>query len=253
MTVAVTGLCVAAAWVPVSVVFGVIAVLSGQLSVGWSNDAHDAAHDSSQRRTAKPVVQGRVTADQLWWSAAVAAALAVPLSFAAAGWLGGAFHLLGVAAAWTYNLRLSRSPWSWLPYLVAFAAMAPYVTLGAPTPQWPAPWLVAVLALVGVAAHLANALRDAPIDVEVHSGGVVSSIGPAASRWAAVVLLVIAALILVTVTWPQWFLIALVVGIMTVVVVIALRARDPVFFRALMIGCLAELVVIMASGVPFTA
>ena len=35
-----------------------VCVLAGQLSIGWSNDARDAADDSAAGRSAKPIVRG---------------------------------------------------------------------------------------------------------------------------------------------------------------------------------------------------
>ncbi len=252
MTVAVTGLCVAAGWTSTSLAVGVIAVFTGQLSVGWSNDAHDAHIDRAQGRRSKPVVQGIVSPETLWRAAVGAVVVCVPTSLLAAGW-GGTFQLLGVAAAWGYNVRWSRTTWSWLPYLVAFAAIPAYVTLGSPAATWPAGWLVVVLASVGVAAHLANALRDRDIDARTSSGGVVTSLGPTPARWLAVVLLGLASLILMSVTWPQWWAVTVAGGAAAVVVALALVVGDGVFFRALMIGCLVDLVVIMAADVPLTA
>src|SRR6476619_7249416 len=39
----------------------VAAVFAGQLSIGWSNDAIDAARDRATHRSAKPVAQGAVS------------------------------------------------------------------------------------------------------------------------------------------------------------------------------------------------
>jgi 4-hydroxybenzoate polyprenyltransferase len=37
------------------------AMLAGQLSVGWSNDALDSERDAAARRTDKPVAAGRIS------------------------------------------------------------------------------------------------------------------------------------------------------------------------------------------------
>ncbi|TKA04722.1 hypothetical protein FCI23_35190 [Actinacidiphila oryziradicis] len=88
------------------------AVLTGQLSAGWSNDALDALRDNVAGRRGKPVVAGTVRTAEVWAAAFAALALCVPLSLACGPW-AGAVHLAGVAAAWGYNLRLKATAWSW--------------------------------------------------------------------------------------------------------------------------------------------
>ncbi len=90
------------------------AVLTGQLSVGWSNDAVDAGRDRALGRGGKPAVSGLVSARALWIAAVVALVACVPLSLASGAAAGG-FHLLGVAAAWSYNLGLKATVLSWVP------------------------------------------------------------------------------------------------------------------------------------------
>src|SRR5580700_6316595 len=58
------------------------AMLAGQLSVGWSNDACDAAPDKAAGRTDKPVARGEVTVRALWIAAAVSVLAALAMSAA---------------------------------------------------------------------------------------------------------------------------------------------------------------------------
>lgn len=60
------------------------AVLAGQLSIGWCNDAVDAGRDVAAGRTGKPVADGTVSVRAVWTAAAAALALCVPLSLASA-------------------------------------------------------------------------------------------------------------------------------------------------------------------------
>src|SRR3954469_18999225 len=85
------------------------ALLSGQLSIGWSNDWIDADRDRRSGRPDKPVVRGELAPQTLRAAALSAAAACVPLSLAM-GAEAGILHLLAVAAAWAYNLRL-KSTW----------------------------------------------------------------------------------------------------------------------------------------------
>lgn len=143
----------------VTVLLVTSAVLAGQLSVGWSNDWVDAPRDLAVGRTGKPVVSGQVDVGQLRTAALVAAAVAVVLSLAT-GWLPGAVHVVAVAMAWAYNLRLKSTLLSWLPYAVSFGLLAVFVVLALPDRPLVAGWAVVAAALLGVGAHLANVLPD---------------------------------------------------------------------------------------------
>ncbi|WSS23607.1 UbiA family prenyltransferase [Streptomyces sp. NBC_01190] len=140
------------------------AVLTGQLSVGWCNDAFDARRDIAADRRGKPVVDGRIGARAVWVAAFAALALCVPLSLAC-GWWAGAVHLAGVAAAWAYDLRLKATAWSCAPYAIGFAALPAFVALGLPGHPRPAWWIVTAGALLGVGSHLGDALPDIRADL----------------------------------------------------------------------------------------
>ena len=80
------------------------AVLTGQLSIGWSNDLVDARRDRAVGRTDKPLAAGAVTERVVRAACAAALAACVVLSLAC-GWASGLVHLLlGVASGWAYNL-----------------------------------------------------------------------------------------------------------------------------------------------------
>jgi 4-hydroxybenzoate polyprenyltransferase len=153
------------------------AVLTGQLSVGWCNDAFDARRDIAAGRHGKPVVDGTVGVTEVWVAAYAALVLCVPLSFASGLW-AGAVHLAGVAAAWAYDLRLKATAWSWAPYAVGFAALPAFVALGLPGHPWPAWWVVTAGALVGVGAHLGDVLPDIRGDLATGVRGWPHRLGP---------------------------------------------------------------------------
>ncbi|GAA2300470.1 UbiA family prenyltransferase [Nonomuraea roseoviolacea subsp. roseoviolacea] len=160
------------------------AVLTGQLSVGWCNDAVDAGKDAAAGRAGKPIVDGTVGAAVVRSAAFVALALCVPLSLAS-GLLAGSAHLVGVAAAWVYDLGVKATVLSWAPYVVGFGSLPAFVTLGLPGHPWPAWWAVTAAALLGCGAHLANVLPDIPHDLAVGVRGWPQRLGAERTRLLA--------------------------------------------------------------------
>lgn len=170
-----------AAWVA-------LAVLAGQLSVGWSNDYLDRDRDRASGRLDKPIVAGAVAASTVRVAAGVALVACVPLSLCS-GWRAALVHVAAVGLAWSYNLVLKRGPWSIVPYAVAFGLLPAFVTLGLPGHPWPPAWAVAAAALLGSGAHLVNALPDLDDDCAVGIHGLPHRLGHDPSLVAAAVLL----------------------------------------------------------------
>lgn len=233
----------------------VVAVISGQLSVGWSNDAIDAPIDIAAGRTEKPIVAGVLSVRSLWVAAVAALFTTVVASFMAAGLPGGAIQVVAVASAWLYNLRLSRTTWSWLPYAISFTCVVPFIAFGLNPPKAPAFWAMAVFACTGVAAHLANALADLVTDRKRGLGGLVARIGDVNSRRLAMLLLVISSVILMAKISQVSTIATYAIPIATaVVMILALRpTRRSVFFLAVQGLALVEVLMILVTGVPITS
>lgn len=185
-TLAVTAfatLCALALGGPAATTLAVVAAtLAGQLCVGWTNDAWDAARDRAARRTDKPIVRGWVSARTVAVAALVAGLAAVPLSFRL-GRLPGALHLVAVAAALAYNLRLKSTPLSPLPYAVSFGLLPVVVTL-AVDGGWPPAGTVLGAAVLGAAAHFGNTVGDTEADRLTGVRGLPQRIGPRRSLLA---------------------------------------------------------------------
>ncbi|WP_229802959.1 UbiA family prenyltransferase [Planobispora rosea] len=181
VTVLTTALAVASGRDAAGCVLVAAAVLTGQLSVGWCNDAVDAGRDRTAERTDKPIVGGAVSARTVWTAAVVALVLCVPLSFAS-GTAAGTVHLVGVAAAWAYDLGLKATALSWAPYAVGFGSLPAFVALGLPGQPWPAWWAVLAGALLGCGAHLANVLPDISDDLATGVRGWPQRLGPGRVR-----------------------------------------------------------------------
>ncbi|MEU1628915.1 UbiA family prenyltransferase [Streptomyces sp. NPDC020096] len=173
-----------------------LAVLSGQLSVGWCNDRVDLRRDIAAGRTDKPLVTGDVHPVAVSVAAGVALAVCVPLSLGY-GLLAGATHLVGVAAAWSYNLGVKGTVASWLPYAIGFGLLPAAVTLGLPGRPWPAAWVVLAGALLGVGAHAANVLPDIEADTTAGVRGLPQRLGRGRTKVLACCALFSASMVLV--------------------------------------------------------
>jgi heme o synthase len=162
------------------------AILTGQLSIGWSNDWIDAARDARTGRRDKPVPAGQLTVRAVRAAALTAAALCVPLSLLS-GWRAALVHLGAVACGWAYNLGLKSTAVSPLPYAIAFGAAPAFVVLG--LPGTPPLWLVAAGSLLGTGAHFANVIPDLADDEATGIRGLPHRIGATGSTIAAGILL----------------------------------------------------------------
>ena len=168
------------------------AVGTGQLTIGWSNDLIDAARDRETGRQDKPVAKGLVSAKLVGRATAVALVACVVLSLAC-GLRSGSVHLLlGVSSGWAYNLVLKRTVWSAVPYALAFGSLPAVVTLALPEPHLPAWWTLAVGALLGVGAHLLNALPDLADDARTGIHGLPHRLGAGRVRVLAPLVLLAA-------------------------------------------------------------
>lgn len=247
MTLAITGLCAAVGWPSSRLLVVAVAALAGQLSIGWANDAHDAELDRQAERRGKPVVQGRLDERRLRVAAIVMLAATVPLSLAAGGWLAGSFHVIAVGSAWAYDLLLSRTVWSWLPYAVSFACLAPFATLGSVAAQWPPVWLPVTLALIGVAAHAANALPDLDADRAAGVGGMATSLGRRRTVVVALGCAIVVSIVLAAAIGGRLGVVVIVVSGLALGAALVLR-DDRMTFRLVMLAGLADLGCLILSG-----
>ena len=227
------------------------AVLAGQLSIGWLNDALDATRDHAVGRTDKPVAAGAVSPPTVRTAALVAALACVPLSLAS-GLLAGGVHLIGVAAGWAYDLGLKSTPLSVLPYLVGFGLLPVFVVLGlpgAPAPPW---WLPVGGALLGAGAHFANVLPDLDDDAATGVRGLPHRLGAVGSQVAAA-LLMLAATIVLALGAPVPAALAWGVPVVAAAVLAAgfRLGRQPgsrAPFRAVLVVAVIAVVLLIAAG-----
>jgi 4-hydroxybenzoate polyprenyltransferase len=225
------------------------AVFTGHLTLGWANDLVDLPRDRTVRRADKPLTTGRTTTRAVTGALTVAAVACVVLSLAL-GWRSGVVHLvLGIGSGQAYNLGLKRTALSWLPYAVTFGTLPAVVTLAADVPAWPPWWMTVAGALLGVGAHVVNALPDLADDVRTGVRGLPHRLGEATARPLAAALLVAASVL--AAFGPAgppavWVWVVLVVVVALAAVALAGRGRGP--FRAAMAIALLDVVLLVAAG-----
>jgi len=156
-------------------VWTVVAVLGSQVMTGALNDWTDRRRDALAQPT-KPIPAGAVAAGTALAVAACGLALQVAASVPT-GPMALGIGLIASASAVAYNLWLSRTPLSVLPYLVSFGLLPIWIAAGVGVPLERvslAPLLVAPFA---AAAHLANTLRDFEADARLGSRNLAQVLG----------------------------------------------------------------------------
>lgn len=161
-------------------VWVVLAVLAGQLFVGWTNDYLDRARDTEAGRADKPLARDELAGDVVRTSAIVAGVAAVLLSLAS-GIAATAVHIAGIASATAYNLGLKATPFSVACYAVSFAMVPAFITLGLADSHWPPWWVTTAASLAGVGGHFAQARPDVGRDRTQRILGVPQIVG---DRWS---------------------------------------------------------------------
>jgi len=218
-----------------------IGVLLGQLIVGWTNDLHDYDDDLKHNRIAKPLVSGLITTKQLRTAIFVVTPLAVLVNlFGPLGLQGGAVYLLGIGFGLAYNFYFKYTPFSPLPYVIAFAALPASVVLA--VDEVPPLWMMAAGSLLGVAAHIANVLKDFEEDGQSGIRSFPRIIGEKASRLLIALILLVNTVLLNSVS-PQPAL--LIVGIIGALLTI--KAPRKILFKAIMIVALANLALLLSA------
>ncbi|MEO8251996.1 MAG: UbiA family prenyltransferase [Chloroflexota bacterium] len=161
-------------------VLTVLAVAGSQVFTGATNDIADRVRDAAVRPE-KPIPAGELGLNAAAWIAS--AGLAIQL---AASWrTDGLALVLGVVAsgsALAYNLALSRTPFSPLPYLISFGLLPAWIAAGVGVPLERVLPAIPLVAPFAIAAHLANTLRDFEADAVGGSRSLAQVLGRPASR-----------------------------------------------------------------------
>jgi 4-hydroxybenzoate polyprenyltransferase len=230
-----------------------VAVLAGQLSVGWLNDLVDAPRDAQTGRAGKPVAAGEVHPAVVSVAITLAAPAAVLLTLASSVPAALA-HLAALVAAWAYDLGVKATACSAVPFAIAFGLLPAIVSLGEPGAPWPPPWLMAAAAALGVAAHFVNVLPDLADDAATGVRGLPHRMGAAATTLAAAALVLTAsALLAFAPPGPPSALVLAAVPVAAAVLAAGLllgrRPGSRAAFRAVMLVALVDVVLLLHTGV----
>ena len=217
-------------------------VFLGQLLVGFTNDLNDYQDDLKHNRSNKPLVSGVITTSQLQRAVKIVAPIAVVVNiFGPLGIKGGLIYLFGVGMGISYNLYFKSTLLSPLPYAIAFGALVSCIVVA--TDRRPPLWLITAAALLGVAAHFANVLKD--LDQDLNSGikGLPQRLGKKYSR-IIVSLLLISTTLLLNYIHPNTPL--LVIGLIAAAV--TSFAPNKLMFSALMITAVIDVVLMLSAA-----
>lgn len=234
-----------------------VAVFAGQLSIGISNDALDAARDRAVGRSDKPLARGDLSLPAAWVAASVCLTLALVLSVPL-GWRMLAAHALTLGSAWAYNAGLKSTALSIVPFLVSFGVFPSLATLSAPEPAFAAGWAWIAGAVLGAAVHLTNVLPDLDDDQRTGVRGLPHRLGARTSAVVAALGVIAGAVAVLLgsadgdlaavppISWAFFAAVAL-VAVATVVRAVV-RPPSRVLFRLVMLAALLLAAQLVASG-----
>jgi 4-hydroxybenzoate polyprenyltransferase len=216
-----------------------LGILFQQFSVGLSNDWLDYERDKTVGRKDKATVRFEVSAKLVRNASLVSAALALAIATS----LGLETTLMMIAMlliGWSYNLWLKENALSFLPYALGFGVLPIFVTLALEPSLFPPSWVILAAALLGVAAHFANALPDLIHDRETEVYALPHILGQRVSALVISSAVAMASLLVVTQSTglnPEiaWTGFGLTMGLVLLSSALALRPKPPrVIFHLLL-------------------
>jgi 4-hydroxybenzoate polyprenyltransferase len=227
-----------------------LSVLAQQFSVGLSNDWLDYDRDKRVNRLDKPTARGDVSARLVRNASFAAGLVALALAWSL-GWATALMMLLMLAVGWSYNLGLKSNVLSAVPYALGFGILPIFVTLTFEPPRFPIWWVILAAALLGIAAHFANALPDLFDDKETGVRALPHILGQKVSAWAIAATAACASLLVVTQSTTLNSSIAfagfvLTLGLALSASALALRAKPPrVIFYLLIAASFINVILLM--------
>lgn len=146
-----------------------------QSAIGAANDAADADLDRAAKPE-KPIASGALSQRQAWiiTLAAAVAAAALAATFGVAAW---ALAMLGLACGLAYDLRLKRTAWSVVCYLVALPLLPLWVWTALGRLHAGLLWEYPLGVLIGLALYLGNTAPDIESDRQAGVRGLAHRLG----------------------------------------------------------------------------
>ena len=174
-----------------------VGVFCGQLVVGWSNDLIDYENDLFHKRMTKPLVAGDISVALLQKCLKVMVPIALVLNFfGPLGFVGGGLSVMAIGWAIAYNFYFKFTVFSPLPFAIAFGSLPSCMALS--KGQMPPVWMWLGGAMLGIAAHFFNVIKDMKQDHVSGIKGLPQRLGTRGSVVVAVVLIVGAVLLLLS-------------------------------------------------------
>lgn len=161
----------------------VLSVAGSQVFTGATNDIADRVRDA-EARPEKPIPSGELSLDAATWIASIGLAVQLVASWRV-GELALALGAVASGSALAYNLFLSRTPFSPVPYLVSFGVLPAWIAAGLGIPLERVLPAIPLVAPFAVAAHLANTVRDFEADAIGGSRSLGQVLGRRSSRLLA--------------------------------------------------------------------
>lgn len=226
-------------------------MLGGQVAIGASNEWRDREADALDKPQ-RPIPSGAVSPHGALITM-VAGLVMMLAAGAGLGFWGLSLLVIGTGAGLVYNLWLKRTPWSWLPYLVALPLLPTWVWLVMDEFQLALLWLYPLGAAFVVAIHLAQTLGDINADTDRGEHGIAVVLG---RHWAETVLWLAAFGSTLGVVTGGWLLggtiapLATAAGIVTVVLLgtMARIRSGSVWLQPHLFKVLTVCAVILATG-----
>jgi len=152
-----------------------LAMLGGQLAIGAVNELVDAADDAIAKPT-KPIPAGLVPVRHAQ-AIAIGGVVVMLGASISLGLASAILCLIGTGAGLVYDVRLKRSSYSWLPYLVALPLLPIWVWTALDAFDSRLLWLYPLGGLAVIGVHLAQTLPDIAGDRETGVDTLTARIG----------------------------------------------------------------------------
>ena len=202
----------------------------------------DLSNDRAHQRVNKPLATGELSEEAVKAATFIALTMTTFLSLSGPlGLRGGSLHLLGVGCGVAYNFYFKKRWLSPLPYLIAFAALPSCIVLSknSTVPLW----LILVGALLGLAAHFSNVVKDMEED---RAAGIMGAPQLLGDRWSLLIAggsLIIVSIILSQSTHQKFLIPAAIIAF------IALLALPRKFtFPLIMAMALLDVALFLSAG-----